>query len=67
MQLSLSRALVALGEEVVEPALRKAMTSGDPAVRAHASAAERLLRNPDSASENAVNQAKRIVALGNTP
>jgi HEAT repeat protein len=65
LQLSLSRALVVLGEEVVEPALRKAMASRDPRVQAHASATERLLRNPDACSENAVNEAKRIFALGN--
>ena len=64
MQLSLSRALVALGEEVAGPALRKAMVCGNPAVRAHASATERLLRDPDAGSENAVNEAKRIFALG---
>jgi HEAT repeat protein len=64
VQLSLSRALVALGGEVVGTALRKATASGDPKVRAHASATERLLRNPDVGSENAVNEAKRIFALG---
>jgi len=64
VQLSLSRALVALGEEVVGPVLRMAMACGDPGVRAHASAAERLLRNPDAGSEDAVNEAKRILALG---
>lgn len=64
VQLSLSRALVALGEEVVGPALRKAMACGDPGVRTHASATERLLRDPDAGSENAVNEAKRIFALG---
>jgi HEAT repeat protein len=65
MQLSLSRALVALGEEVVGPVLRKAMTSEDPGVRAHVSATERLLLDPDAASERAVDAAKRIFALGN--
>jgi HEAT repeat protein len=64
VQLSLSRALVALGEEVVGPALRKAMASGTPRVHAHASATERLLRNPDAGSENAINEAKRMLALG---
>ena len=63
VQLSLSRALVALGEEVVGPALRKAMASGDPGVHAHASATERLLRNPDAGSDNAINGAKRMFAL----
>jgi HEAT repeat protein len=63
VQLSLSRALVALGEEALEPALGKAMASGDDAVRAHARATERLLRDPDAGSEPAVNEAKRIFAL----
>ncbi len=64
VQLSLSRALVALGEEVIGPILRKAMTSDDPAVRAHASATDRLLRDPEAASKTAVDEAKRIFALG---
>jgi HEAT repeat protein len=64
VQLSLSRALVALGEEVVQPVLRKAMTSDDPGVHAHASATERLLRAPDAEFELAVDEAKRIFALG---
>jgi HEAT repeat protein len=64
VQLSLSRALVALGEEVVGPALRKAMSCGDPGVHTHAIATDRLLRNPEAGSENAVNEAKRIFALG---
>ena len=63
VQLSLSRALVALGEEVVGPVLRKALASDDLAVRAHASATERLLRDSDAGSEPAVNEAKRIFAL----
>ncbi len=64
VQLSLSRALVALGEEVVEPVLRKVAASAGPAVRAHASATERMLRDPDSASERAVDAAKRRFVLG---
>ena len=64
VQLSLSRALVALGEEAIGPALRNGMASGDPGVRAHASATERLLRDPDAGAANAVNEAKRIFALG---
>lgn len=64
VQLSLSRALIALGEEVAGPVLRRAIASGDLRVRAHASATERLLRNLDAGSENAVNEAKRIFALG---
>ena len=46
VQLSLSRALLALGEEVVGPVLRKAMTSETRVVHAHASATERLLSEP---------------------
>jgi HEAT repeat protein len=63
MQLSLSRALVALGEEVIEPVLRKAMASGDADIKAHASATERLLRDPDAASRPAVEEAKRVFVL----
>ena len=64
VQLSLSRALVALGEAAVEPVLRKAMASDDAEVHAHATATERLLRDPDAGFELAVDQAKRIFALG---
>jgi len=64
VQLSLSRALVALGEEVVGPVVRKAMASDDPGVRAHASATERLLRDPAAGSKSAVDEAKRTFALG---
>ncbi|GGU51988.1 HEAT repeat domain-containing protein [Streptomyces lavendofoliae] len=62
-QLSLSRALVALGEVVV-PALRAAGTSADPRARAHALATRRLLREPDTGFEYAIEEAKRVVALG---
>lgn len=64
VQLSLSRALVALGEEVVEPVLRKAMASDDRRVYAHASATERLLHDPDARFKLAVDQAKRVFAPG---
>lgn len=63
VQLSLSQALVALGD-VVEPALRTGLRSEDPAVRAHARTTERLLRDPDAGFDLAVDEAKRIVALG---
>ncbi|WP_431040710.1 HEAT repeat domain-containing protein [Streptomyces sp. P1-3] len=62
-QLSLSRALIALGE-VISPTLRAAMTDLDPRVRAHAIATERLLRDPDAGFEFAIEEAKRVVALG---
>ncbi|TDB74765.1 HEAT repeat domain-containing protein [Micromonospora sp. KC723] len=64
-QLSLSRALVALGE-TIEPALRAAMTDLDPRVRHHAIATGRLLRDPDAGFEYAIEEAKRVVALGTT-
>ncbi|WP_406315086.1 HEAT repeat domain-containing protein [Streptosporangium sp. NBC_01639] len=65
MQLSLSRALIELGE-VILPTLRAAMTALDPRVRAHAIATERLLRDPDAGFEFAIEEAKRVVALGRT-
>ncbi|MFI6452506.1 HEAT repeat domain-containing protein [Streptosporangium amethystogenes] len=65
MQLSLSRALIALGEVIV-PTLRAAMMDPDPRVRAHAIATERLLRDPDAGFEFAIEEAKRVVALGGT-
>ncbi|MBT2233979.1 HEAT repeat domain-containing protein [Nonomuraea sp. NEAU-A123] len=65
MQRSLSRALIALGE-VIEPTLRAAMTDLDPRVREHAIATERLLRDPDAGFGFAIEEAKRVVALGTT-
>ncbi|MEU9188392.1 HEAT repeat domain-containing protein [Streptomyces sp. NPDC048484] len=64
-QLSLSRALVALGD-VTAPALRAAATAPDARehVRAHALATQRLLREPDAGFEFAIEEAKRVVALG---
>lgn len=62
-QLSLSRALVALGEVIV-PALNAAMAAPDPRVCAHALATQRLLREPDAGFDFAIGEAKRIVALG---
>ncbi|KUN10795.1 hypothetical protein AQI96_23505 [Streptomyces canus] len=62
-QLSLSRALVSLGE-VVLPVLRDARTAPDRRVRTHALATERLLRDPDAGFESAIEEAKRVVALG---
>ncbi|MFI8305799.1 HEAT repeat domain-containing protein [Streptomyces sp. NPDC085927] len=62
-QLGLSRALVALGE-VTAPALHAATTAPDPRVCAHALATQQLLRDPDAGFEFAIEEAKRIVALG---
>ncbi|MFC9947950.1 HEAT repeat domain-containing protein [Streptomyces pratensis] len=64
-QLSLSRALIALGE-VILPAVRAARTDPDPRVRAHALAMERLLYDPDAGFDFAIEEAKRVVALGTT-
>ncbi|MFI6857025.1 HEAT repeat domain-containing protein [Streptomyces sp. NPDC050416] len=64
-RLSLSRALVALGERIM-PSLRAATADPDPGVRAHALATERLLRDPDAGFGFAVEEAKRVVALGPT-
>ncbi|WP_431981133.1 HEAT repeat domain-containing protein [Streptomyces qinglanensis] len=66
MQLSLSQALVALGE-VSAPALAEAATADDPAVRAHALATRRLLHDPDAGFGPAIEEAKRIVALAGAP
>ncbi|RBQ18835.1 HEAT repeat domain-containing protein [Spongiactinospora rosea] len=62
-RLSLSRALVALGTVVI-PLLRAATTDPDPRVRGHAIATQRLLEDPDAGFEFAIEEAKRVVALG---
>ncbi|TBO59700.1 HEAT repeat domain-containing protein [Streptomyces kasugaensis] len=62
-QLSLSRALIALGEAML-PTVGAAKTDPDPRVRTHAIATERLWRDPDAGFEFAIEEAKRIVALG---
>lgn len=64
MQLSLSRALVALGEVAIMPVLQKAMQSKDADIAAHAAATERLLREPEAGYVFAINQVKRIFAPG---
>ncbi|WP_186768426.1 HEAT repeat domain-containing protein [Streptomyces qinzhouensis] len=64
VQLSLSRALIALGEMIV-PVLHGAMAGSGPArVRRHAIATEHLFRDPDAGFAFAVEEAKRVVALG---
>ncbi|MGW0686181.1 HEAT repeat domain-containing protein [Streptomyces sp. NPDC002754] len=65
-QLSLGRALVDLGD-VVTPALRTAAASSDPEVRAHALATQQVLRDPDTGFGFAIEEAKRVVALGGAP
>ncbi|WP_455433264.1 HEAT repeat domain-containing protein [Streptomyces luteogriseus] len=63
VQLSLSRALAGLGD-VIKPALERAAASSDPAVAAHARATELLRRNPETAFDAALDEARRVVALG---
>ncbi|MER6115916.1 HEAT repeat domain-containing protein [Streptomyces sp. NPDC001743] len=62
-QLSLSRALIALGDVIV-PVLSEARADRRPHVRVHALATQRLLSDPDSGFECAAEEAKRVVALG---
>ncbi|MFI2780619.1 HEAT repeat domain-containing protein [Streptomyces sp. ALB3] len=62
-RLSLSRAFIALGEAAL-PALHVAKTDLDPHVRAHAIATERMVHDPDAGFDCAVEEAKRVVALG---
>ncbi|MFF8377873.1 HEAT repeat domain-containing protein [Streptomyces sp. NPDC015661] len=62
-QLSLSRALIALGEAMT-PVLRAAASDPRPHVRRHAIATEKLSRDPDAGFDFAVEEAKRIVLLG---
>ncbi len=62
-RLSLSRALIALGDAMAS-ALAAAAKGPDPRVRAHALATDRLLRDPDAGFTFALEEAKRVVALG---
>ncbi len=62
-QLSLSRALIALGA-AAEPALRTAKADSVARVRQHAIATERLRHDPDAAYEFALDEAKRIAVVG---
>ena len=66
VQLSLSRALVALGEDAAS-VLRKAAEHSDPVVRTHAIATERLLLDPDEGFDSAVFEAGRMVRAAGMP
>ncbi|MFI1455499.1 HEAT repeat domain-containing protein [Streptomyces roseus] len=66
-QLSLSRALIALGEGAAGPALSPATADPDPRVRHHAMATRRLLRDPESGFEYAIEEAKRVAAMRDQP
>lgn len=63
VRLSLSRALVTLGAEAVEPVLQRVMAGDSLAVRAHAALTEKLLRNPEAAFELDLDEAKRVFVL----
>lgn len=66
VQLSLSRALVALGEAAAA-AVERATSDPDPGVRAHAIATARLMKDPDEGFEAAIGEARRVVALRAAP
>lgn len=65
-QLSLSRALVALGD-TVPPMLTGATRSTDPRVRAHAVATEQLRADPDAEFAVALDEATRVVITNAAP
>ncbi|WP_369142228.1 HEAT repeat domain-containing protein [Streptomyces sp. R44] len=62
-QLSLSRALIALGEAMT-PVLRAAQSDPRPDVRRHAIATEKLSRDPDAGFDFAIEEARRVLVLG---
>jgi HEAT repeat protein len=62
-RLSLSRALIALGEAAT-PVLAAARTDPGRGAREHAIATEQLVRDPGAGFELAVEEAKRVLALG---
>jgi HEAT repeat protein len=66
MKRSLSRALVALGEDVIGGVLSAAAEHGDAAVRQHVQATKRLLQDPDFGFAASLKAALREVALGRT-
>ncbi|WP_210505818.1 HEAT repeat domain-containing protein [Naasia sp. SYSU D00057] len=63
LQLSLTRALLALGD-VVASVLDGAIADPRPAVRAHALATERLLQDPDAGFDPGIREAKGRAAGG---
>ncbi len=65
-RLSLSRALVALGDAAV-PFLEEAARAADPDVRAHARMTEQLRHDPDSARDLARDEATRVVLTNAAP
>lgn len=66
VQLSLSRALVALGEGAAA-VVERATSDPDPGVSAHAVATGRLMEDPDEGFDAAIFEARRVVALRAAP
>lgn len=66
IQLSLSRAFVALGAPA-SSVVEQAKADRDAGVRAHAIATERLMHNPDEGFDAAIAEAHRVVALLDAP
>ena len=64
VQLSLSRALVSLGEPAIASLLKQAQASDDPTIQAHAIATEKLLLDPDAEFQLGIDQVKRMLAPG---
>lgn len=63
VQRSLSRALIALGDVVIEPLLQTMMASDDPKIRDHAGATQWLLHDPKASFEVAMHEAKRTLLM----
>ncbi len=66
LQLSLSRALVALGDGATA-AIARATTDPDPGVRAHAIATDRLRQDPEADFDAAIAEAQRVFTLRGAP
>ncbi|KQM84472.1 HEAT repeat domain-containing protein [Agromyces sp. Leaf222] len=66
LQLSLSRAFVALGDGAVA-VVERAKSAPDAGVRTHAAATERLMQDPYLGFDAAIAEARRIVALREAP
>lgn len=66
MRLSLSRALVGLGEEAIAPILAAAARHKDETVRLHVAETEELLRDPAAGFDVDVYRARREVGRGRT-
>lgn len=62
VQLSLSRALIALGEDAAGPILRKAVSSDDHDVQLHARATEKILYDRNVDFQYAIDQVKVVLA-----